>query len=304
MEFIKTKADQLALDRGCYYEPKYGQQVIDFAESLFRPQYIDPNEPFVLNPWQRDYLNGLYNWRNNEGYLRANRSVLTCGKKNGKSLIDAIVAAHALLIPQPGVFSPEIRSFSTAKESAEQIYWTIATTLVRSEAYKPFIRVPGKAKKANEIILLDSQLKIIVKRIRDGYPEMSVFKSCAADMMGQVGKNLSLVIADELSWWENESTWLELEHSGCARKSALIVCSSTASNNVDGVFYRMVEECHGIQQGTNLDINTHFQLFEPPSDITDADLGRGEYWKMANPSLGLPGCQTVEAFRAEYERKK
>ena len=87
---IRTKADELALEQGCYWDDAQAQAIVKFAERLFRSQYI--TGPIKLLEWQRRLLMSLYGFRMKDGSRRFRFANLHCSKKVGKTLITAIVS--------------------------------------------------------------------------------------------------------------------------------------------------------------------------------------------------------------------
>ena len=108
-KYIKTKADELSLRQGCYFDQQAADRIIAFAEKYFNPQFIQGD--FKLLEWQKDWLANLYGWKLPDGRRRYRKALLTVAKKNGKSLLCAIVALYESLAA--GNKSPLVVSCST-----------------------------------------------------------------------------------------------------------------------------------------------------------------------------------------------
>lgn len=102
-----TKADELALMEGCYFDAKAGWKAVDYIEFYCKPskgQYA--GKPLQLLPWQSEQLLvPVFGWKRANGLRRIQKSSTFIAKKNGKAL------ALDTLIPTIDGFKPmsEIR---------------------------------------------------------------------------------------------------------------------------------------------------------------------------------------------------
>ena len=131
-KYIKTKADELSLRQGCYFDQQAADRVIAFAEKYFNPQFIQGD--FKLLEWQKDWLANLYGWKLPDGRRRYRKALLTVAKKNGKSLLCAIVALYESLAS--GNKSPLVVSCSTTRSNASQIFDEVKSSVKAIEKNK------------------------------------------------------------------------------------------------------------------------------------------------------------------------
>src|SRR4051794_38155886 len=113
---VRTEADRRALAAGYWWDQDAADRVIKFAELYLTPKFVAGE--FRLFEWQKRTLMSLYGWRAPDGSRRWRRALLHVPKKNGKTLLTAVVAAYEHL---GGVAaSPWVVSASTTKANAKQ----------------------------------------------------------------------------------------------------------------------------------------------------------------------------------------
>lgn len=78
---IRTKADQKAIDQGCYWDQDAADKIINFAETVFQSQFL--KKKIRLLEWQTRFLQSIYAWRNQDGSRRFRSANLHIAKKNG-----------------------------------------------------------------------------------------------------------------------------------------------------------------------------------------------------------------------------
>jgi len=257
-----TKADELAIANGAYFDEAIADRVIRFANTYVTPQFIKGR--FKLLQWQEDFLRQLYGWRQPGGQRRWRRAFLTIGKKNGKSLIASIIACYELFAGETA--SPLVVSASTSKENAKQIFDQIKHTVTHSP-------------KLAAITQLTPSLKKLYSPKRD-----AEFRSISTDSGNAEGLNLSLCLCDEVHAWVNDSLWRSLEYSTIARPDGLLIVISTAGRNKNHFYYDLYCKAKRVLSGEDLDTTFYAKVYETPD--TDDCLTNPDLWKLSNPSLG------------------
>lgn len=90
-----------------YYSPERANHIIEFAENFCcHSKGKMAGRKVVLELWEKAYLAAVYGFIDIEGNRKCQRVVLIVGKKNGKSLLDSIMALYGLVGDSEG--GPEI----------------------------------------------------------------------------------------------------------------------------------------------------------------------------------------------------
>src|SRR5262245_61961072 len=93
--YVRTKADELALEQGAYWDQDKADAIIKFAHAFVQPQYV--KGPFRLLEWQQRFLMSLQGWRWKDGRRRFRFANLHIAKKAGKTLLVSIICLYELL---------------------------------------------------------------------------------------------------------------------------------------------------------------------------------------------------------------
>lgn len=273
---MRTKADERAIDQGCYWDQGQADRITRFAEGVFAPQYISGK--FQLLDWQRQFLQSLYGWRDRQGNRRWKYATLHIPKKNGKTLACALVSAYELVAS--GEPSPFVVTGSVSKENAGQIYSEIRHTLERA----------GLAK----------HCKITPNLKRITIPELNAeYRALASDGDRTQGYNCSLVTIDEAAWHKNSGLYDSLKYAHIARPNGLLLCISTSSDDPTGYYHGVYQRAKRILAGEDLDTTTYCAVYESEPDADPED---PKEWAKANPSLGV--SFSVENFQRDLTAAK
>lgn len=273
---IRTKADLEAVKRGCYFSDTHAQNIITFANSVFRPQYIGGK--FALLPWQVDFLRYLYGWRSEDHTRRFRTACLHIAKKNGKTLLCSIISTYDLL--QSEEQSPFVVTGSVSKENAGQVFSELRHTLNKTfgKQVATWCRITPNMK------------RVIIPKLNAEY------KALASDGDRVQGFNCSLVILDECHAHKNASLYDSLRYATAARQNGLMVIISTAGDDVSQWYHGFYQKAKRILSGDDLD--TTFAAFVFEADA-NGNLDDVEQWRKANPSLGVSFSE--DSFRLDLE---
>lgn len=260
-EFIRTKADELAVEQGCYFDEEEASDIIAFANVYFKPQYI--SKKFILLDWQRKFLMSLYGWKTSEGKRRFRSANLHISKKNGKTLITSIICLYELF--RSNEPSPFIASGSVSRENAAQVFSEIRHSIIKNKLEK-------------QCNITAFQKKIYNKL------KNSEYRSLAADGDTAQGFNCSLVLLDECHAHKSSSLYDSLKYSTASRPNGLFICISTAGDDPSHWYHKVYSKSKRILNGDDLDITHYAEVYEadPDSDINDRT-----QWYKANPSMGV-----------------
>ena len=247
------------------------QRVIQFIETLTIPSGVGQGGPFILRPWQQDFIRDIYEPIVSETERRrvVRRAILSVARKNGKTaLIAALALAH--LVGPEQVPNGEIYSAANEREQAA-IVFRVAAQMVRAEPE------------------LMARLRVVdsTKTIAN-YSNGSFYRAISAEAGTKHGLNPTVVIYDELAQAKNRNLYDVLDTSMGARLEPLFVTISTQSNDPEHILSKLIDD------GLNADDPTTVcHLFAVPEEDDVFDF---TVWKKANPALG--DFRDLDDFRA------
>jgi phage terminase large subunit-like protein len=282
-KWIRSRADRLAIEQGCYFEEKAGLKVIAFIERFCR-QSIGKwaGKALRLFEWQKDFLMRLFGWKQADGRRRYKSAYMEVAKKNGKSTLLAPLLLYLALCDGEAV--PDIHINAAARDQAKIIF---------DEAVRMINASPDLLKRVR---INDSKADKTIH-----FPENDGSISAnSADVASKDGANASVVAFDELHrQGGNYKQWLVFKYAGVAREQFIRLVITTAGEDHVGPWHDQRELSDRINSGASDDI-THLGVVYralPEDDINDPAT-----WRKANPSMGLTIRE--EDFRRELEQAK
>lgn len=272
---VRHDSDRAFLDSGGVWDESAGQKVINFIE---RYLILEDGKPFKVMPWMQDVIHSWYSWITPDGRRRTRIGLLTCGRKNAKSIFTYGLTGYHLVAD--GVQSPACSSCAVNKEQAAQIFdWLKFSIENNPKLNKALHCIPSK--------------KIILYPAKNGR-----YRSLASDSKGgNYGHGHTFVIHDELAFHHKDDIYNILKNSTDARHG-LQVITSTAGFNKNGIFHKLVDYSRKILDGSVIDTTFQPWVFEVPEGREDDETA----WVLGNPSLGV--CQSIEDFRQQWTREK
>jgi phage terminase large subunit-like protein len=260
--WILNRSDELAVEQGCYFSPKHGEQVCKFIESfccLSKARWA--GKLLQLMEWQRSFIMRLFGWRRANGKRRFKRAYLEIGKKNGKSSLVSALSLYLLLADGEG--SPEIYINACDKDQA---------SIVFDEALKMAESSPSLRKRIQAVAYR--------KTLLAGHGKLM---ANSADAPKQDGLNPHGIIFDELHRQPNREMWDIFSYASVAREQAILLSITTAGAESDGVWHEQREYSEQVEQGIVQD-TTHLGVVYRALETDDID--DPAKWRKANPSMG------------------
>ena len=207
------------LERGAFfYSPKKARAVIVFAENFCR-HHEGPLAPgrVKLELWEKAFLSVVFGIVDAEGVRVFREVILIVGRKNGKTLLAAIVAAYMAFMD--GEYGARVYMAATKLEQANL-------------CYTAFFQMIAKEARLSDLA---------VKRRTDIYIEStnSTIKPLAFSSRKSEGLNISCGICDEISSWQGEQGlrfYEALKSSQGARKQPLLLSITTAGYISGGIY--------------------------------------------------------------------
>ena len=215
-------------------------------------------KPFMLEPWQRNYLRLLFAESN--GRRKVRTSLLALPRKNGKSTLAAGIALRCLLEDEPGA---EVYSCAASRDQARLVFDTARIAVEQSPTLRQHLKVYRNA---------------IVRESTH-----ATYKALSAEAGIQHGLSAHAVIFDELHV-SNREMWEVMLSSQGARRNPLTVALTTAGYDRKSVCWEVWKYAESVQSGAITDPTFLPMIFAAPSD---ADWKSEAVWGAANPNLGV-----------------
>lgn len=214
-----------------FFDQKAANHVISFIETYCRHHEgeLAPNT-IKLELWQKAFLSVVFGIKDKNGLRQFREVVLIIGRKNGKTLLAAAIAAYCAY---------------KDNEYGGRIYFTAPKLQQASLCYDAFYQMIRKEPS------LDKRAR---KRRTDVYIESS--NTSAAPLAFSVrksdGLNISCCIADEISSWQGDAGlkfYEVLKSSFGARRQPLLLSITTAGYVDGGTYDELMKRCTRVIQG-------------------------------------------------------
>jgi phage terminase large subunit-like protein len=223
--------------------------------------------PIRLEPWQCWYLTTMFGWLRADGLRRFRVSMLLVPRKNGKSVIAAIIVLY--MLTSDGESGAECYSVATTRDQAKVVAeyaWEMAK---RSPLFCDYFGVRVGAKTTYTLTVPATASK---------------FAPLSADAHTLDGLNISLAIVDELHAHKTREVYGVVDTATGARAQPYLVITTTAGVEIGGICHEKMEYLHKILDGTVED-ETFFGINYTIPD--GADYRDVAVMRMANPNWGV-----------------
>ena len=232
-----------------------------FASLLKHSEGEFAGRPFVLQPWQEEYLDRLFNTRRPDGRRQYQRSLLAVPRKAGKTATCALVGAYE------GFFGDEGGQILIAAGDRKQasLLFTACSRFIES--------CPGLLKRAK---IYKNSIVIPHKK--------STIQFLSSEHKGKHGFNPSVVIVDEYHVQPNRDLVDVLESGMGMRSEPLVIYVTTAGMDRVGPCYDEWQRAIRVRDGLIDD-----PTFLPCIFAADAedDIFAEPTWQKANPNYGI-----------------
>ena len=290
--WVRTKSDEVAIDRGCWFDQAAVDRVRYFFERFLRHSKGSDfaGKPFVLLDWQYDrVIAPAFGWKMPDGTRRFRRVGVAIPKKNGKSTLLSGVGLFMLMGDgEPGA---EVYSAAADRDQASIIYEEAANMVDASPALLRRIRV------------LRSKKLLVHGASR------SLYKALSADVPTKEGLNIHCLLFDELHAQKTRDLWNTLRYGFASRKQPMLWWISTAGVDQESVCYEQWQRAKAVQESREIDIS----LLPYICEASDEDDWKSEdVWRRVNPSYGQTistrdmreGCDEAVALPANENNFK
>lgn len=214
------------LDTGAfYYSAKKAKAVVVFAENFCR-HHEGPLAPGLikLELWEKAFLSVVFGIVDENGIRVFREVVLIIGRKNGKTLLAAIIAAYMAFMD--GEYGGRIYMAATKLEQAN-LCFNAFQQMVEKEP-----RLSELAHKRRSDMVIESSNTSI--------------KPLAFSSKKSEGLNISLGVCDELASWQGDQGlkfYEALKSSQGARKQPMLLSITTAGYITGGIYDELMMRC-------------------------------------------------------------
>lgn len=248
------------------YNAKAADKAIKFIERFCRhhegaraPQLI------VLELWQKAFISVIFGIYDLNGDRQYREVVLIIGRKNGKTLLAAAIAAYMAYLD--GEYGGRIYFAATKREQAELCY---------DACFQMILKEPLLSKRAQK-----RRTDIYIAESNTSLRTLS-YNARRAD-----GLNPSAVIADEIAAWSGEAglKFYEVLKSALgARRHPMLISISTAGYINDGIYDELMTRCTGILTGNSKEnrLAPFLYMIDDPQKWNDINELR-----KSNPNMGV-----------------
>lgn len=265
-KWVRSKADEWAVDDGCYFDIKAADRVRYFFKlCLVHSKGQFAGQQFELLDWQwQDFIAPLFGWKRKNGTRRFRRAYVEISKKNGKSTICSGISLYLLIADnEPGA---EVYSAASDRDQASIVYNEAKSMVFASVDLKP------------ECYIRASKREIYFPATN------SLYKALSADVPTKEGLNIHGLIFDEVHAQKNDKLFKTLRYGGAARRQPLIIEITTAGSDLKSMCYQHHTYAKRVASGAVRDMEFLPLIYglEREEDWTDE-----KNWAKANPSLGI-----------------
>jgi len=275
--FMRCAADWLAVEEGCWYDPKAAERPVAFCKRfLCHSKGEWAGKPFELLEWQEwDVVRPLFGWRRADGTRRFRRAYIEVPKKNGKSTLCSALSLYLTIADnEPGA---EVYSAAMDREQASIVYREAANMVRSSPAL------------AHRVQIVES------RKILSDPASGSFFKALSSDVPTKEGLNIHGLIFDELHAQKTRHLWDSLKYGGASRRQPLFISITTAGVDRTSICWEQHKYTEDLLAGTNLDTAFFGIIYAAgeKDDWTDPAT-----WRKANPSFGV--SLKEDQFRSDF----
>lgn len=245
-----------------YYDYEEANQIIEFSEMLINP---NTNEYLELEGFQDFILGSLYGWKDENGYRRFKLANISLARKNGKSMIQAILSIYELVFGE----SPELR---------RQIYLGANTQGQASELFEQVEVMMDKVRASDKWVR--QQTKMTFNKI-EHIPSYSKIEKISEEMKNLDGKNPTIFIWDEAHEATIDRMYKAMRTGMIQQKNGLIVIISTVGYNLNSSYKKLYDDAKKIASGEV----TSDRTFSYIAEGIEEDINKPDNWIKSNPLL-------------------
>lgn len=275
---IVLPTDTKAVSEGYHYDELRAEKACQFTEKFLKvTKGPITGQPFRLLQWQKEIVETLFGWVNQDGNRRFRYCFILIPKKNGKSELCAALLLTLLMLD--GEYRPEYYLAAPSKEQLKDGVFKSICSMTKTS--------PELAKR----------LHIVPNRYRVLYPKNDGhIQVIAADAGNAEGYDSSVFVVDELHAIKRREFLDAIEYAGSARKNYLRFDITTAGNSISSPAYEKYSFAKKVNNGEIPDIHTLPVIYEMAEGDEWDDVA---VWSKCNPAIGT--VLSMEQFQSDYQ---
>lgn len=262
----------------------YGQDAVDFINSLKHPAAGSPDNGFQLFDWQERIVRKIYGPCDEDGQRIVREVFFFIPRGNRKTSLAAVLALLHLFGPE-AVPNGQI-IFAASDRAQAGIGFTESVGIIEMDK---------RLKRAVKIYNPNNSVRSIVSKI-DG----STLKAVSSDGKAQHGSTPTFVLADEIHTWHGYELWEALQSGMAKRTGGLTVVATTAGRGSEGLAAERYKVAHDVATGKVIKPSFLPIMFEIQPD---EDWQSEEVWHRVNPGL-KHGFHDIKKLRSDAEEAK
>ena len=255
------------LDTGAFfYSAKKAKAVVVFAENFCR-HHEGPLAPGLikLELWEKAFLSVIFGIVDENGVRIFREVVLIIGRKNGKTLLAAIIAAYMAYMD--GEYGGRIYMAATKLEQANL-------------CFNAFLQMVDKEPRLNELSHKQRSDMLIES-------SNTSVKPLAFSSKKSEGLNISLGVCDELASWQGDQGikfYEALKSSQGARRQPMLLSITTAGYISGGIYDELMMRCTRLLMGDSRETRLAPFLYVIDDPTKWADINE---LRKSMPNLGI-----------------
>ena len=265
-------------ERGLHFDAEAAERAIAFPALLKHYKGEWAGKPIVLEGWEKFALGALFGWKRADGTRRFRSLYLEVAKKNGKTILAAIIAILlAFFDNEPGA---EVYSIATKRDQAK-LSWTDAKHLIAANPW------------------LAARIRAFALSLADE-SSASFFRPLGRDSGdAEQGINAHGAIIDELHVIDDQDSIDNVETAMAARRQPMVVKITTAGKKRQSVWADERSDAVAVVEGRATDdsmLVLVYTLDEGDDPFDEA------VWPKSNPNLGV--SVSVDFLREQAAKAK
>lgn len=259
---------------GCWFDPAAGQKAADFfRECLRHIEGSTAGQPFILEPWQENFIQMLFGWMRKDSLgrtVRRYREVfLLIPRKNGKTPLAAGIGLYTFFCDN----EPGAQVFCAAADTEQ------AAVLFRHA--KGMVEYEPELNNRSDIFRGTGHRSIVLKSDPGAF-----FKVLSSDANTKHGGNTHVAMVDELHAQKDRELVdvLETSMASQTRKQPLMIHITTSDYDRPSICNEKYDYAAKVRDRVFEDSTFLPVLYEAlPTD----DWTKESVWAKANPNLGV-----------------
>jgi len=247
------------------FDVKPGQLRIKFIEKFCRHTKSPFNgQPFILELWEKAFLEASYGFKMAEtGLRRFNEVLLVVARKNGKTTFIAGIDLAEFFLSSGGV---DIVCASNTNEQASILFEEINNMREQSKALRN-----EKRSKKNIFFIYSPKNKNKIKKL-------------SAQSRNKDGYNIEVGCIDEVHEMTDSKVYDAIKQSQSTKKEPLIFIITTEGTTIGGFLDKKLDYARKMIKGEIKDIRILPWLYT--QDSVEEVFDDPSSWQKSNPSLG------------------